>query len=117
MMIDAARLDAAILAADPGLILRRRQTGEMEKPSKAWTDETTSLENAARVRVRRVIAALNGIDVERNAAPWTDPPALLTREIVTELCSALCDEVVFAAIEKTIGADRAAALMGAITAL
>lgn len=117
MMIDAARLDAAMRAADPGLVRRRAQTLEMEKPSKAWTDETTSLENAARVRVRRVIAALNGIDVEKMAAVWTEPPALLTREIVIELCSALCDEIVFTAIEKTIGPERAAALMGAITAL
>ena len=117
MTISASRMDAAILAADPTLIARRAQTATMEKPSKAWLEETASLERAATVRVRRVLAALNGIDVEKVAAGWTEPPALLDRSLVTELIEALCAERVFEAVERTIGPERAAALMGAITAL
>lgn len=110
------RMLAAMLAADPALVARRRMAN-MNAPTKAWIEELKSFENAARTRVRRVVAALNGIDVEANASPWTDPPAIITRDTVTELCEALCADEVYAAIEKTIGPERAAVLMGAVTAL
>ncbi len=113
--ISSDRMLAAMLAADPALAARRKMAN-MENPTKAWLEELSSFEGAARTRVRRVIAALNGIDIEKEAAPWTEPPAIITRATVNELCSALCDDAAYAAVERALGAARAAALMGVITA-
>lgn len=115
--ISPDRLDLALLAADPILTWRRQTTLTMAKPSAAWLEETKSLENAARVRVRRILAALNGVDIEREAAQWTEVPGILPRALVKRLVDALCTDEVFAAVERQIGADAAAELMGAITAL
>ena len=88
------------------LVERRRAIAAMEKPTKAWMEEVEGYERAARTRVRRVLAALNGVDVENATSPWTEPPAILSREIVAELCEAPRRHTVFAAVEKRLGSDR-----------
>lgn len=122
MTIRPEFLEAAIFAADP-LLARRIENMRIglergdAPPSKAWTEDIESTKNAARVRVRRVLAALNGINVEKECAQWTESPAIVSRATVTELCEAFCSEEVFAAVETAIGSDRAVALMGILTSL
>lgn len=117
MTIPPEHLDAAILAADPRIARRRADTAAMEKPSAAWKEETRHLEDAARVRVRRIVAALNGIDVENNVAAWTDPPAILQRRFADRLKTALLNTRVAAALDAELGAEAAATLMGEIAVL
>jgi hypothetical protein len=113
-------LDAAMRAADP-LIVERRKMEAMRDPAVAGTaarkEQTRLFENAARVRVRRVIAALNGIDIDVNAARWTDPPVILTRAFADRLKVALCNERVVASVEAEIGEEATADLIGTVAGL
>lgn len=74
-------------------------------------------EDAARVKVRRVVAALNGFDVDRLMAPAVDAvglPVVMDRALVDRLKAALCNERVFAAIAGEIGDAAAGDLVGAV---
>jgi hypothetical protein len=118
--IRADWLDAAMVAAYPQLGMRRKEVewlSETAINSAAYAAETKSLENVARARVRRVVAALNGVDIENSCSTWTEPPALLPRETVSRLKAALLNERVGAAMDDTIGSDAAAELLGEIAAL
>lgn len=112
--IDPACLDAAMLAAEPRLVRRRMHDATA---GDTWRAETRSMEDAARCRVRRVIAALNGVDIERNAAQWTDHPAILSRSFVERLKSALLNEKVCAAMDDVLGPEKSSEILGEITAL
>lgn len=112
-MIDDARLDAAMLAADPTLKAKRAHA----EANGSFAGEIRALEDAARVRVRRVVAALNGIDVENDCSPWTEPPAMVGRRTVEALKAALLNETTYAAVESEIGTEGAVALMGEIASL
>jgi hypothetical protein len=119
MTISADRLDAAMLATDSGLARSRERDAALPEKIRAdgWLNETLRRENAARVTVRRVVAALNGIDIAAFTASWTEPPAMLTRETADLLKSAMLNGEVFAAVEKEIGSDAAATLLGEIASL
>ena len=82
--------------------------------------ERLLLERVARVRVRRVVAALNGLDVERFAAPDLDEgtlPVLMSREMVSRLQAGILTAAGAAALEAGLGVETAAMLMGEIAAL
>ena len=111
--IPAAWFDMAMEAAEPRLRDYRRQSMTVA--------DVQLLEGSARTRVRRVVAALNGADVEKNAAPasldGSPVPVLLPRALIDQLKLAMCNAGVYAAMEAAVGADAAASLVGDIGSL
>jgi len=119
-MIDAERMEAAMLAANPILKTRREYiVSRGEEQHGSWFDmETRTMEDIARVRVRRVVAALNGVDIEQVVAgDIVSLPAVMDRTFVSRLQSALLNGEVCAAIEKVVGAEACSALLGEVAAL
>ena len=109
-----------MLAADPVLVRRRDYIARRETSEPGvWFDlETRSLEDAARVRVRRVVAALNGVDIGNVIAGNIESlPAIMDRTFVSRLQNALLNGEVCAAIEKVVGAEACSALLGEVAAL
>lgn len=76
---------------------------------------------AARCRVRRVVAALCGVDVDGDltgtSSQRLNAAALIDRETVAGLQTALLNPVVVAAMEKAVGAEKAAAVLGSVSLL
>lgn len=76
---------------------------------------------AARCRVRRVVAALCGIDVDDDLAGTSaqrfDAAVVVERETVVGLQEALLNPTVVAAIEKAVGSEKAAAVLGSVSLL
>lgn len=107
---------AALIAA-PELMARLHVLFETMAPGAARDQEARSFNDAAKVRVRRVVAALNGMDVKDRAAPWTEIPVILTREMADKLKAAILNEKVSTALDAQIGVDAASVLMGEIAAL
>lgn len=124
MTIKAEYMNAAVAAADPVLGRRRAYVAGLaaDDPahrSKAFSEETDYLERAARVRVRRVVAALNGLDIETTNAPDMDETGvvLLSREMVDRLKTALLNGTVASALDSVMGQEAASVLMGEIAVL
>lgn len=78
------------------------------------------LEGAARTAVRRIVGALNGLNVETHTAnevSLADRCALMDRALLGRLRAALLNADVAAAVEKTIGEDETAALLGELAGI
>lgn len=78
-------------------------------------EERTRLEGAARTMVRRIVGALNGLDVESHAASevsLADRCMLIDRALLGRLRAALLNADVAATVEKTVGEAETAALLG-----
>jgi hypothetical protein len=107
---DDVKMRLAMEVADPWLVDAVAEDGD--GASMALTRRLR--EDAARVKVRRVVAALNGVDVGRETAVAMAPPAIVTGEMVTALKAALCNDAVFSAMVDVIGEDDAGWLIGEI---
>jgi hypothetical protein len=106
--------------AFPQLRQRRRESGHLPEEtlnSAVFRSDTTCMEDTARVRVRRIVAALNGIDVEKETAAWTEPPVLVSHGLVARLTAAFCNEAVMKALTATVGEAEAGALLGEVMTL
>jgi hypothetical protein len=88
-------------------------------PGSAERQEIEAKRGAARTRVYRVLAALNGIDIEKHVAPreGVEVPVVLPRETFGRLQTAILNEAVFAALATVIGENDANTLLGEIAAL
>ena len=119
-------VDAAMRVAEPRLGLLRRRMEEArdrtaregaDAPSVVLEAELRLMEDIARVRVRRVLAALNGIDVDRDTSPWTDPWVAMPRTLAERLKAAVCNAAVYAAVEAAVGVEEAEGLVGELSVL
>lgn len=114
------KIDRALCVVEPSLVAFMGMSKEDLDPSAA--NELRHLVLTARVKVRRVIAALNGVNIDddipaSNAVQWKDAPAILDKDTVKLLKRCLLDDKVVAAIEATVGEDDAAEMLGAISTL
>ena len=72
-------------------------------------------DDAAMTLLRRVLGALSGLDVEREAVGWVSAlPVLVTRDLADRLKAAVCNERVAAALDAEIGGDAASVLLGEV---
>lgn len=104
-------------AADP--LIANESDAVAWHPGSAERQEIEAKRGAARTRVYRVIAALNGIDIEKHIAPreGVDVPLILPRETFGRLQKAIMNETVFNALSTIVGEADAATLLGEIAAL
>lgn len=104
-------------AADPFIASERDAT--LWPQGSAERQQIEGQRGAARTRVYRVIAALNGIDIEKHVSPreGVEVPVLLPGETFSRLRSAIMNEGVFAAMASVVGEQEASTLLGDIAAL
>lgn len=111
-------VDRALTVADPRLAaFLGTDPADMDPVAR---EEGRFMMDAARVKVRRIVAALNGTDVEAQVSTGTslkDAPALVSRMLLHGVKAALLTDSVAAAMEKAIGEDAAAELLGELAAL
>lgn len=126
MTIKDEHMSAALVAADPSLAIYRatvdRTVAEGMEVPKPMREHVDYLERCARVRVKRVVAALCGWDVENFCAPAVDSDGemgvvMLSRDMIDKLKAALLNEAVAKALDQVIGVEAAGTLMGEIAVL
>lgn len=117
--MNANRLEAAMSVALSSL--PRPDEVNCYPPGSAERQEMESRRGAARTRVYRVVAALNGFDIAAHAAPRegaiAEPPVIVPRESFSRLRDAVMNETVFAALAAVAGENEANTLLGEIAAL
>lgn len=126
MTIKDEHMNTALVAADPSLKIYHasiaRVIADGGQPTKATYEHVDYLERCARVKVRRVVAALCGWDIERLCSPSVDSEGemgvvMLSRDMVDKLKTALLNEAVAKALDQVIGVEAAGTLMGEIAVL
>lgn len=120
----ADRLQKAVLTLEPGLGMLFKQGTEEGGVVATDVEWMRSRYNAATVRLRCVIAALNGVDVDKKVVETHDPvgapsaaPVMLPRDLLARMKKALLNEAVYESLVKVVGEDEADDLLGQVAGL